>query len=549
MSIIMFLHESMKYLCLFFLSMAQSFNYFNYIPFMIIFLRERKNIDLNSNIFLLIYFISYEIAKYFSTGITTKFNDLIGEHFYYSLSICVLSVVNLVFSFISFSYYNIYILIIHRILISLFNNIASNIDINLSLFYPKKKIIFKRRNFAFIQKITNFLFFLIFLLLFKHLNKFYIFCFVLSVLNLVGFIFSLIIISCHKEKIYNNYYPSLSEKENEISIIKTSQKAKTDNKNNDINVDIYNNNSVNYNINTGVNNVDKLIKDNKNKMDSNLIYNESFKNEIKSIEMSNKKKSKLNSSLIKEIISPPLFVGNKNQQLYHKNVRNIFIGLLIVLVLSKSLIFLSLYMLLFKINEIKIISFVNENNYELLFSKFSSKMNMNSIEEEYIFLFMCYYFLNIFQYFINLAYTSISFKRKIVNYIFYYLSLIIILFSGLLFTFLYLQNFTNAKMSINKIRKGIIISFISNFIMNECIMIMTVFYNILGKKKGFSEKLLKEIKTLTVFLASLIFSIIQGVIILLKIKVSGIFEKIIYYIIFCFFTLIIFFISILLLNY
>ena len=67
-------------------------------------------------------------------------------------------------------------------------------------------------------------------------------------------------------------------------------------------------------------------------MDSNLIYNESFKNKIKSIEMSNKKKSKLNSSLVKEIISPPLFIGNKNQQLYHKNVRNIFIGLLIVLV-------------------------------------------------------------------------------------------------------------------------------------------------------------------------------------------------------------------------
>ena len=59
-------------------------------------------------------------------------------------------------------------------------------------------------------------------------------------------------------------------------------------------VEMSNNNSVNYNINTGVNNVDKLIKDNKNKMDSNLIYNESFKNEIKSIEMSNKKKSKLN---------------------------------------------------------------------------------------------------------------------------------------------------------------------------------------------------------------------------------------------------------------
>ena len=547
MSLITFFNESMKYLCLFFLSMAQSFNYFNYIPFIIIFLRETKNIDLNINIFLLIYFISYEIAKYFSTGITTKFNDLIGENFYYSLSICVLSVVNLAFSFISFSFYNIYILIIHRILISLFNNIGSNIDINLSLFYPKKKIIFKRRNFAFIQKITNFLFFLLFLLFFNHLNKFYIFCFFLSVLNLVGFIFSLIIIFCHKEKIYNNYYPSLSEKENDISIIKTSQKGKLDNKNNEMIVEMSNNNSVNYNINTGVNNVDKLIKDNKNKMDSNLIYNESFKNEIKSIEISNKKKP--NSSIIKGIISPPLFKGNKIQQLYHKNVKKIFIGLLIVLVLSKSLIFLSLYMLLFKVSEIKIISFVNENNNELLFSKLSSKLNLNSIEEEYIFLFMCYYFLNIFQYFVNMAYTSISFKNKIVNYIFYYLSLIIILFASLLFTFIYLQKFTNTKMSTNKIGKGVIIIFISNYTVNECITIMTVFYNILGKKKGFSEKLLKEIKTLTVFLASLIFSIIQGVIILLKIKVSDIFEKIIYYIIYCLFTLIIFFISILLLNY
>ena len=206
-------------------------------------------------------------------------------------------------------------------------------------------------------------------------------------------------------------------------------------------------------------------------------------------------------------------------------------------------------MLLFKVSEIKIISFVNENNNELLFSKLSSKLNLNSIEEEYIFLFMCYYFLNIFQYFINMAYTSISFKNKIVNYIFYYLSLIIILFASLLFTFIYLQKFTNTKMSSNKIGKGVIIIFISNYTVNECITIMTVFYNILGKKKGFSEKLLKEIKTLTVFLASLIFSIIQGVIILLKIKVSDIFEKIIYYIIYCLFTLIIFFISILLLNY
>ena len=271
MSIIQFFHESIKYLCLCFLSMIQSFNYLNYIPFIIIFLREIKNIDIYNNIFILIYFISYEIAKYFSPSLTIRINALIGDHFYYTLSICILSVINLIFSFFTFSYFNIYILVAHRILISLFNNIASNIDLPLSLFYSKKQIIFKKRNFSFIQKLTNFLFFFFYLLFFNSLKKFYIFCFLLSVLNLFGFIISLIIITCHKENLYNRYIPNLSEKEIENSVIKTAQKSKMDNKNNQIIVDVYNNNSVsNNNMSTGINNVENLMNENKNKANSNL---------------------------------------------------------------------------------------------------------------------------------------------------------------------------------------------------------------------------------------------------------------------------------------
>ena len=543
MSIIQFFHESIKYLCLCFLSMIQSFNYLNYIPFIIIFLREIKNIDIYNNIFILIYFISYEIAKYFSPSLTIRINALIGDHFYYTLSICILSVINLIFSFFTFSYFNIYILVAHRILISLFNNIASNIDLPLSLFYSKKQIIFKKRNFSFIQKLTNFLFFFFYLLFFNSLKKFYIFCFRLSVLNLFGFIISLIIITCHKENLYNRYIPNLSEKEIENSVIKTAQKSKMDNKNNEIIVDVYNNNSVsNNNMSTGINNVENLMNENKNKANSNLIYNESIKNDVKSMDSSNKNKPKINSSIFKGIIS------NKFRNSY-KNNQKILINLIIVLILSKSLMFFILYMLLFKVNEIKILSFVDENNYELLFSNFSSYFKLSSIEEEYIFIFMCFYFLNIFQYFINLAYTSLSFKKKIINYIFYYLSLIIILISGLLFIYYYSQKFINTKISTKKIRKRIIISFIINFFVNECIMVMSIFYNIFGKKKGFSERLLKDMKTLSIFLASLIFCIIQSIIIIADIKSNYRFGNFIYYFIFCLFIIIIFLISILFLNY
>ena len=91
-----FFNESLKYLCLCFLSITYSFNYLNYIPFIIIYLRETKILDIYHNIYLLIYFIMYEVIKYFSFGLTIRINDLIGVHYYYSLSICIISVINLI---------------------------------------------------------------------------------------------------------------------------------------------------------------------------------------------------------------------------------------------------------------------------------------------------------------------------------------------------------------------------------------------------------------------------------------------------------------------
>ena len=273
------------------------------------------------------------------------------------------------------------------------------------------------------------------------------------------------------------------------------------------------NNSMNNNLSTGINNIDNSMKENKSKAITNLIMNEyNNKNNNKSLELTNQK----NSKIFKGFIFPMINQNYGNS--FQKNIKKILVSLIIILILSKSLIFLSLYMLLFKVNEIKILSFIDENNYELIFTKYSAFSKLNSIEEEYIFLFMCYFLLNIFQYFFNLKITSIALKKRIINFIFYYLSFIILLISSLIFIYFYSYKFTNTKISSNKIRKAIIICFVFNFIINECIMIMSVFLNIIGKKKGFSEKLLKDIKTSSLFFAALFFTIIQSVIIFIHRK-------------------------------
>ena len=367
-------------------------------------------------------------------------------------------------------------------------------------------------------------------------------------MNLISFIFSLIIISCHKENIYNQYIPSLSEKEGDNSMVKTYQKGRVNNKNNEIIVDIYNNsNSVNNNISTGINNMDNLIKENKNKLNANLVSNESNKNEAKALSQSNKEF--LKNKGMKGFFFPFYKKENYKNNVMNNTERKNLVSLLLVLVLTKSLNFLSSYMLIFKVHGIKIFSYVNENNNELLFHKLSSFFNFNSIEEEYIFLFMCFSFLNILLYFINLSYTSIAFKRKIINFIFYYFSFIIFFISSFFFIYYYLMDFTNSKISTDKIRKRIIIFFIIDFVMNESITIMSVFFNIFGNKKGFSEKLLKDIKTSSLLLASVIFLIIEISIAIINRKKNNSFENYFYYIIYFAFILIMLLISVLFLNY
>ena len=542
------MHSSVKFICLAFLSITHSFNYLNHITFILLSLKEKEKIEKSYHVYIIIYFIIYELMKYVTNNITIKFIKFIGDHVYYSLSICILAVINLIFSFISFSYSNIFVYILYRIFISLFNNIASYIDLPISLLYQKKEFHFKKRNFSFLQKISNFLFFLCFLKCFKYSKNFNFYCFFLAFLNLLCFIFTLIILGCNKESIYNKYYPNVQEREtyqlNEKN--KKNNKEEIPNKsNNDIEIKIDNtiNNSNsssvhNNNITTNMNNTDNYMK-----QQQNLILNKP-NNSIKIEDQSNNEnRGSNNSNTWRGFLFPFLFLeNNTNQNLYPQKIK-IVIGLLVALVALKCLNFLSLFMVIFKSHEIKLVSYIDKNN-ELLFPELSSILNITTVTEEYIFLFTCYYFLNIFLYLINMSYTSCALKKKCINYAFYYSSVLLTFCSNIFFVYYYLQKTDEINSDKFLIRRNISLLFLLNLIMNECSMIMSVFYNIKGKESGFVEKTLKDIKSLSVFFAGILFSLIQILIAVISSDTNS-FEKYFYFIVFISFILIIYFISLL----
>ena len=551
MSLIKYIHSSLKFICLAFLSITHSFNYLNHITFILLSLKEKEKIEKSYYVYIIIYFIIYEIMKYASNNITIKFIKFIGDHVYYSFSICILAVINLIFSFFSFSYSSILVYILYRIFISLFNNIASYIDLPISLLYTKKEFHFKKRNFSFLQKVSNFLFFISFLLFFKYSKNFNFYCFFLAFLNLICFIFTLIILGCNKENIYNKYYPNVAEKETFQLKEKNRKNSKVNkeevpNKNtNDIGIkidnpiNISNSSSVhNNNITTNMNNTENYMK-----QQQNLILNQA-NNSIKIEDQpANENRGGNNSQTWRGFLFPFLFLDNNtNQNLYPQKIK-IVIGLLIVFVVLKCLNFLSLFMLIFKSHEIKLFSFIVKSN-ELLFPEISSFLNITSVTEEYILLFTCYYFLNIFLYLINMSYTSCAIKKKCINYAFYYSSVLLIFVSNIFFVYYYLKKTNEINTDKFLIRSNIIFLFLLNLVMNECSMIMSVYYNIKGKESGFVERTLKEIKSLSVFFAGILFSLIQILIAVISSDTNS-FEKYFYFIIFISFILIIYFISLL----
>lgn len=214
-----------KYLILIFLSLVQSFNYINHLPFILLYLYIINDLNFLTYIYLTIILVIYDITKYFFKLISIKMMRLIGIHEFLSFSLGLLIIIQVGFSFIFYYYKSLLMFIVYRILLSLFNNLSSFIIYPISRLYNNKKINNRLESFSFYQKIFNFLIFPLGIVILTDLNSFSNFCLILSIINTFGFILYLITFMCNYNNKERQYYPQVSEKvpnknNNIINIIK-----------------------------------------------------------------------------------------------------------------------------------------------------------------------------------------------------------------------------------------------------------------------------------------------------------------------------------------
>ncbi len=200
--------------------MIQTFNYLNNIPFILLYLFEKKlSFSLLTGVYLLLSFIIYDISKYFFSLISTYLIKAFGTHEYASISLCFLTLVDVTFSFIFYFNSNFLIFIIYRIFVSFFNNSSSFMPLAISILYNNKKIPNKIQLFSSMQKFSNFLLFPLIYIIVSNLTDYTTFCLFLSVLDMLGFVFYVIIFKCCRNSKYDqDYFPEISEKENRKNI-------------------------------------------------------------------------------------------------------------------------------------------------------------------------------------------------------------------------------------------------------------------------------------------------------------------------------------------
>ena len=201
-----------KFIIILILSIVQSFNYINHIPYILLYLYHLNDINLSIYLHLTFILVIYDIVKYFFKLFSIKMMQLIGIHEYLSCSIGFLIIIQVGFSFIFYYYKYLIVFISYRIFLSLFNNLSSFINFPISRLYSNKRINNKKELFTFLQKFFNFLIFPISILILNDLNSFSFFCLFLSIINIFCFLIYLFAFLCNNSHKERQYYPQISEK-------------------------------------------------------------------------------------------------------------------------------------------------------------------------------------------------------------------------------------------------------------------------------------------------------------------------------------------------
>ena len=277
-----------KFIILLILSMVQSFNYINHIPFILLYIYHLNNINFSTYIHLVFGLVIYDISKYFIKIYSVKMMRLIGIHEYLSFSLGLLIITQIGFSILFYYYKHLFIFILYRIFLSLFNNLSSNITFPISRLYNNKKINKRMESFSFYQKFFNFLIFPISIFILTDLNSFSYFCLLLSIINIICFIIYLIVFLCNNNQNEKVYYPQISEKvqykkNHNLNLIKEQNNKNSKKVINKIDINKLktsknNINSENYGDNTNLGIIsgeikNKLFLNNKNNRNNNIKIN------------------------------------------------------------------------------------------------------------------------------------------------------------------------------------------------------------------------------------------------------------------------------------
>ena len=114
------------------LSIIQSFNFLNHIPFLLLYLYSFNDLDFSKYSYLAISLVIYDITKYFFKLFSVRMMKLIGVHEYLLFSLGLLIIIQLGYSFIFYYYKLLTVFISYRIFLSLFNNFSAFINFPLS---------------------------------------------------------------------------------------------------------------------------------------------------------------------------------------------------------------------------------------------------------------------------------------------------------------------------------------------------------------------------------------------------------------------------------
>ena len=547
------LYEKIKNnIFLYLLSLSSTINYIFYFPFIILYLLEIDILKRIEFIKISIYFIIYDLIRNIFITSLKRIAYCIGINRKLSIDFFFLSLISIsqLYVFYRFEEQSFFlnIIIILRIILSLTNIsdlFRSKIIGNL---YERKD---KVKNFDFYEKINNFLIFLFIFFFINSLKKMYLYFFLSSLFNLFFFIIYILIFRCHDEKIYSFYEEQeLNRKQNLYKSkkyyiknnleIKTSSRMKSakvpyslgvvnylkKQSNKDTFYNKYKKTSSVIAINNDKKKFNNIGKKNINDIDNNEIILSTNSNQINTNkELSNnndkiKNKNKdiliinntpivsSNRSSREELKIRNTFTETKNENLLYKK-RWIFI--LFILIPSKFLKYLFLFML-----------FIKTNSYKNVF-----KIKIHLL------FYCCYFLMNILLYPLNKKIFSIILntkngKKKL------YISSIIFSFPACIgYIYLILDNSNNNdKFQLEKY----IIFFISNFILKECLYFLLRIYYIKTISIGFTEEISKKMKEISNILTCFLF--LGYNILLLLIRNDTITYKIIRYILYYFLPLI-----------